>query len=50
MPATAATMVPALLVLSIEDGIWKSVVEPVFDIEKRVEVAPEAEVEATAKV
>ena len=32
-------MVPFALVLRIDEGIWKSVVEPVFETLKRVEVA-----------
>jgi hypothetical protein len=31
-------MVPLLLVLSMDEESWKSVVEPVFDIWKSVEV------------
>ena len=42
MPATAAMMVPFAFVFKREDGIWKRVVEPVFDMEKSVEVAPAA--------
>ena len=49
MPATAAMMVPLLSVLRIDDGIWKSVVEPVFSTEKSVEVAPVLEVLPIAK-
>ena len=49
MPATAATMVPALLVLSIEDGIWKSVVEPVEFTLNSVDVAVPCVVEPMAK-
>ena len=48
MPAMAATMVPFAFVFSMEEGIWKSVVLPVFDIENKVEVA-EAVEEAIAK-
>jgi hypothetical protein len=36
------TMVPLLLVVRTVDGIWKSVVEPVLEIEKSEEVAKEA--------
>ena len=39
MPATAATMVPLAFVLRSADGIWKSVVEPVLEMEKSVEMA-----------
>jgi hypothetical protein len=41
-------MVPLLSVLRIDEGIWKSVVEPVLEIEKRVVFAPELEVEPMA--
>ena len=40
MPAVAATIVPFALVFRIEDGSWKSVVEPVFETEKRVALTP----------
>ena len=49
MPATAATMVPLLLVLRIELGIWKGVVEPVLLTLNRVEVAKAAVEEEMAK-
>ena len=42
-------MVPLLLVFNIEEGSWKRVVLPIFDTEKRVEVAPDDDVEPTAK-
>ena len=38
MPGVAAMMVPFASVFSIEEGTWKSVVEPVFDTAKSVEV------------
>ena len=44
------TMVPLALVVRTCEGIWKSVVEPVFDIEKRDEVAKEAEDEEMLKI
>ena len=37
------------MVLRREDGIWKSVVEPVFDMEKSVEVAKLLVVEEMVK-
>ncbi len=49
MPATAATIVPLLFVLRIDEGIWKSVVEPVFETEKSVEVAMPPVVEEILK-
>ena len=45
----AAMIVPLALVFSMDDGIWKRVVEPVFDIEKSVEVEKVAVVEAMVK-
>ena len=38
-----ATIVPLALVVRSADGIWKSVVEPMLLMEKRVEVAAEVE-------
>ena len=49
MPATAAMMVPLLLVFNREEGSWKRVVEPILFTEKRVEVAVPAVEEPTAK-
>ena len=43
MPATAATIVPLAFVLSRDEVSWKSVVEPVFDTENKVEVADAVE-------
>ena len=37
------------MVVRICEGIWKSVVEPVFEMEKRVEVAKDAVEELIAK-
>ena len=42
-------MVPFALVLRRDDETWKSVVEPMLLILKRVEVAPELVVEESAK-
>ncbi len=49
MPKTAATIVPPTVVFNMDDGIWKSVVEPMLFTEKSVEVAPELVVEEIAK-
>ena len=49
MPGVAATIVPFAFVLSIDDGIWKRVVEPVEFTEKSVEVAVPAVEEPMAK-
>ena len=49
MPGVAATIVPFAFVLSIDDGIWKGVVEPVEFTEKSVEVAVPAVEEPMAK-
>ena len=43
-------MVPFAFVLRRDEGIWKSVVEPVFDMEKSVEVAPAAVEELMTKI
>ena len=50
MPATAAMMVPFTLVFSREEGSWKSVVEPVLEMEKSVEVAHCAVEDAMVKM
>ena len=42
-------MVPPALVVRSADGIWKSVVDPVFEILKSVEVAPVLVVEEMVK-
>ena len=44
-----ATMVPFTSVVRSAEGIWKRVVEPMLLMEKRVEVAKDAEVEPMAK-
>jgi hypothetical protein len=43
VPGIAATIVPFESVLRSELESWKSVVEPVFETEKRVEVAAEVD-------
>ena len=45
----APMTVPPLLVLRREEGIWKRVVEPILEMEKRVEAPPALLVEAIAK-
>ena len=49
MPATAAMMVPLLLVFNREEGSWKSVVEPIALTEKRFELTPAPVEEAMTK-